>query len=108
LKAAYQAAPDHPLVCNNLSWFLATCPDGRLRDGQRAVALARQACQTTEWRDRFCLDTLAAACAENGDFEEAVHWQGQSLDLAPEEEKQDRRARLESYEARRPYRDEPA
>jgi tetratricopeptide (TPR) repeat protein len=105
LNAAHHAAPDHPLVCNNLAWFLATCPDDHLRDGPRAVALARQACQATEWKYAFCLGTLGAACAETGAFEEAIRWQSEALELYPEEEKAAGQARLELYRARKPYRE---
>jgi tetratricopeptide (TPR) repeat protein len=105
LNTAHRAAPDNPMVCNNLAWMLATCTDDRLRDGGRAFALARQACQATEWKNPFCLDTLAAACAETGVYEEAVRWQTQSLDLCNLEEKPVRRVRLQRYQARQPYRE---
>jgi hypothetical protein len=105
LNAAQHAAPDDPLVCNNLAWMLATCADARLRDGCRAVALARKACQGTDWKHPYCLGTLGAALAENGAFEEAIHWQTQALDLYPEEEKPAGRARLEQYRAGQPYRE---
>jgi tetratricopeptide (TPR) repeat protein len=103
LNAAHRAVPDDPQVCNNLAWMLATCADARLRDGSRAVALARQACQATGWEHPFCLGTLGAALAETGAFEEAIHWQTQALNLYPEEEKAAGRARLERYKAGQPH-----
>jgi serine/threonine-protein kinase len=105
LSAAHRAAPDDPQVCNNLAWMLATCPDPRLRDGPRAVALARQACQATDWKHAFCLGTLGAALAETGAFDEAAHWQAQALKLYPEEEKAAGRERLKLYQAGQPYRE---
>jgi tetratricopeptide (TPR) repeat protein len=105
LNAAHRAAPDDPQVCNNLAWMLATCSDAQLRNGSRAVALARQACQATDWKHPFCLGTLGAALAETGAFDEAVHWQAQALKLYPEAEKPAGRARLELYQAGQPYRE---
>jgi tetratricopeptide (TPR) repeat protein len=105
LNAAHRVAPDHPMVCNNLAWMLATCADDRLRDGQRAVELARQACEGRQWQHGFCLGTLGAACAETGAFDEAIRWQTQALELYPAEEKPAGQARLELYRARRPYRE---
>jgi tetratricopeptide (TPR) repeat protein len=105
LNAAHRAAPDDPQVCNNLAWLLATCADARLRDGPRAVALARQACQATDWKHPYCLGTLGAALAETGAFEEAIRWQEQAIDQYPEEEKAAGRERLERYRAGQPHRE---
>jgi tetratricopeptide (TPR) repeat protein len=105
LNAAHRMAAQHPLVCNNLAWMLATCADARFRDGNRAVALARQACEATGWNDPFCLGTLGAACAETGAFAEAIRRQTQAIDLYPEEAKAAGRARLELYEAGQPCRE---
>lgn len=105
LEAAQRAAPDDPQACNNLAWMLATCTDAQFRDGPRAVALARQACQATEWKHPFCLGTFGAALAETGAFDEAIRWQTEALDLYPESEKAAGRQRLELYRAGQPYRD---
>src|SRR5262249_1140316 len=104
-EAALRAAPDNPFACNNLAWMLATCPDEKLRDGLRAVALARQACQATEEKHAFCLGTLAAALAETGAFAAATCRQEQGPELYPEEEKPAGQARLELYRAGQPYRE---
>lgn len=66
------------MVNNSLAWLLATCPDPTIRDGPRAVRVAKQACDATEWSDPCILDTLAAACAESGDLESAVKWSEKS------------------------------
>jgi tetratricopeptide (TPR) repeat protein len=104
LNAAHRAAPDHPFVCNDLAWMLATCSDARLRDGTRAVALARHACQATNWTEPFCLGTLGAAYAETGAFDQAARWQGEAIDLYPEEEKPAGQARLDLYKSGQAYR----
>jgi tetratricopeptide (TPR) repeat protein/thiol-disulfide isomerase/thioredoxin len=43
-----ELAPGSALVHNDLSWFLATCPDPKLRDPARAVQLARRALELQE------------------------------------------------------------
>jgi tetratricopeptide (TPR) repeat protein len=65
-------------VQTNLAWLLATCPDGGVRDGQRAVVLAEQVVASTP-KDAAYLDTLAAAYAEVGRFKDAVKTQQAAL-----------------------------
>ena len=64
-----------------LARTLATCYKEDFRDGKRAVDYATRACELTRWQDPDCLDTLAAACAESGDFPAAVNWQTQAIRL---------------------------
>jgi tetratricopeptide (TPR) repeat protein len=59
-------------AANNLAWLLATCSDRSLRDGARALSLARQASQRAHDQNPVILGTLAAACAETGNLPEAV------------------------------------
>jgi tetratricopeptide (TPR) repeat protein len=59
---------------NNLSWLLATCPDQGSRNGRRAIELARRACELTDWKVVECVDSLAAAYAEAGEFAKALEW----------------------------------
>lgn len=86
----------------------ATCPDARIRDGQRALESATRACELTAWKSSRCLGALAAACAELGEFEHAVNWQtkanGMELDVSL---KQDGEARLRLYRERKPFRENP-
>jgi tetratricopeptide (TPR) repeat protein len=65
----------------SLARLLATCYSQEVRDGRRAVAFATRACELTRWQNPDCLDTLAAACAESGDFQSAVKWQTQAIRL---------------------------
>jgi Flp pilus assembly protein TadD len=67
-----QLDPKGPLALRRLAWILATAPDARLRNAPRALALATRACALTAKKDPECLDALAAALAEAGDFDEAV------------------------------------
>ena len=51
--------------------------------------------------------TLAAACAENGSFGEAVEWQSKAIQLAPGQAKDELRSTLELYQSGKPYREPP-
>jgi tetratricopeptide (TPR) repeat protein len=99
--------PKYVFAYSNLAWTRATYPDAQFRDGNEAVSMASKACRLTIWNDRICLGTLAAAYAEQGDFDHAVQWQTKALELTTKEPgKLIGRKRLELYEARKPYREE--
>ena len=92
--------PDHSLLNARLAWMLATCRIDELRDGSRAVELARRAMASEAQANLSTREALAAALAEAGDFAGA----GAILDelladpsLAVSEET---RSRLESQLAR--------
>ena len=78
-REALRLQPKLATAHNNLAWLLATCPVDDLRNGQEAVEHANWACKATGWCNPSCLGTLAAACAEVGDFGEAVRWQKRAL-----------------------------
>jgi tetratricopeptide (TPR) repeat protein len=71
-QEALQIDPNHLQTLNNLAWILATIPQDKLRDGNKAVALAQRANQLTGDSNPAILGTLAAAYAEAGQFPEAV------------------------------------
>jgi Flp pilus assembly protein TadD len=71
-RQVVETNPDSHEALNNLAWLLATCADGRVRDGAFAVRCAERACQITDFKHSVYLSTLAAAYAETGRFEEAV------------------------------------
>ena len=85
--------------------LLATCPDDKIRDGERALTDAKQALALQKWHNTA--SALAAAYAESGDFDRAASAQEEAIQLAkqsgpalvPEFEK-----RLELYRAKMPYR----
>jgi Zn-dependent protease len=78
-RESLRLQPDLPTAHNNLAWLLATCPVDALRNGQEAVELATWACNATGWSNPSCLGTFAAACAEVGDFDQAVRWHTRAL-----------------------------
>jgi tetratricopeptide (TPR) repeat protein len=105
---AIRLKPQHDAPLGGLAWILATCPKDSLRDGPRAVELARRACKVRNWKDRIGLETLAAACAECNDFPAAIKWQKQALAmmLGDPERVEEGRQRLALYEDGQPCREE--
>ena len=90
---------------NNLAWVLATSPDAKLRDGKRSLKLAKRACEVTEYKEAHILSTLAAACAENGDFPEAIRWSTEAVALGNRDVDEQLAKELKSYEAGKPWRE---
>jgi protein O-mannosyl-transferase len=70
-QSALQIAPDDVEAQNNLAWLLATCAKAPLRDGSKAVQLARHANELSAGKNPVILGTLAAAFAETGQFDDA-------------------------------------
>lgn len=108
-EKAFKLEPKDDGVLNNLAWLLATSPDDKLRDGRRAVKLATEACELSQWKAAHILSTLAAAYAETGDFDAAVKWSQKAVDLgAKEKDKETEEAlkkELENYKAKKPTRE---
>lgn len=67
-------------VVNLRGWIRATCPDASARNGRLAVADAQRACSLSNWSESWIIDTLAAACAEAGDYNNAVRYEQQAID----------------------------
>lgn len=104
-EQAHQLAPEDSGVLNNLAWTLATSPDDAVRDGQRSVELATQACKLTDYQTAHILSTLAAAYAETGDFEQAKEWAQKAVELDDEENEEQISEELASYERGEPWRE---
>lgn len=66
-----------------LAWLLATAEDPKVRDPDRAIELAREAVASSP--SASWLDTLAAALATSGRFEDAIAVQQQALAILAEE-----------------------
>jgi len=117
--AWYQRAAksEDPWAANNLAWFLATCPDEALQNGEQAVLHASRALrmmdESGEDQRYEMIDTKAACLARNGEFLEAILWQKRSLallaedkEITPEERKQlqtEFDTRLKLYQQESPY-----
>ncbi len=99
--------PDNAWLHNNKAWLLSTCPVAEIRDGEKAVEHAGRACGLTNYVNYMMLDTLAAAHAEQGDFDEAVRWQKKAIEMMPADtfDGGGVRDRLELFESGQPYRE---
>jgi tetratricopeptide (TPR) repeat protein len=96
-EKALEVDPKDSGLLNNLAWVLATSPDEKLRDGKRALELAKQACELTDYKEAHILSTLAAAYAETGDLEKAIEWSRKAVELGEGEEKEALQKELDTY-----------
>jgi len=81
-QKALEIKPADATTQNTLAWLLATAPEASLRNGGKAMELARQASALTGGENAVVLHTLAAACAEAGRFSEAVETAQRALRVA--------------------------
>lgn len=81
-EQALKNNPDSAEVQNNLAWALATVPLSEGGDPTRAVTLAERACKLTDNKLAPYLDTLAAAYAATGRFDDAIATAAKAIELA--------------------------
>jgi len=104
--AAVGFEPKDPSILCEFAWFLATCPEESARHGKGAVRYAAKACELTDYKEHWALDTLAAAFAENGDFEKAITTETAALKVVTEKNLRTQyEKRLKLYKAGKPFRD---
>jgi tetratricopeptide (TPR) repeat protein len=108
-REVVRISPENLTVARQLAWYLATCPDANVRNADEALSLAKRVVQEAGSRVPILLDTLAAAYASAGNFDDAVEVAQNALadatnlwktTLAREIE-----ARLKLYRAKMPYRE---
>jgi tetratricopeptide (TPR) repeat protein len=105
---AIEIAPNHVVTLNQKAWMLATCPNAKYRDGAKAVELAKRA---VELSPNFkILDTLAAAYAEAGRFDDAIATQEEIISILRKENKSEEvirklEERLMAYRNHKPWRE---
>jgi len=95
---AIELAPGQPQAYNHLAWTWATAERPAVRDGPRAVQSALKACELSQWKNPSYLDTLAAAYARDGKFDEAVKWQRKAMESPGTASDDKARERLRLYE----------
>ena len=108
-ESAIKLKADLGEAYNNLAWILATCPEAKYRDAKKALYAATVACNLGSWKVPTSVDTFAAACAEAGDFANAVKWEQIAIgqpgmspgDIA------DAKKRLALYQAHKTYQEPP-
>ncbi len=98
LNEAADAYPAFPWSYNNLAWRMATSPVEGERNGALAVEMATKACELSD--DYNLKDTLAAAYAEAGDFEQATRLQQQVVERCLPEDFDEAASALERYKMR--------
>jgi tetratricopeptide (TPR) repeat protein len=81
LNRAIELDPQFDLALNDLAWLLATQADPTLRNPAHALELAKRACEVQS-PDAALLDTLAAAYASNGQFDNAIATAEKALAMA--------------------------
>lgn len=94
---------------NYWAWILATMPDAGIEDGKLAQQLAIGICKLTSNRAPRYLDTLAAASARAGQFEQAISVQQHAMGLAQQagftQLADAMKERLALYQSQKPYND---
>jgi Flp pilus assembly protein TadD len=104
-REAARLKPGFIAALNQAAWLLATHVDPAVRDPAEALRLAESAARLQ--RDAATLDTLAAALAANGRFEEAVRTAEEALGSATATGNSRKAAalleRIESYRQERPH-----
>ncbi|MSQ96589.1 MAG: tetratricopeptide repeat protein [Gemmataceae bacterium] len=108
---AIQLRPECPAAYQNLAQLLATCPDEDVRDGYRVIEMATRSNEIRiaegDEIDAWDWEILAAAYAQAGRFEEAMHYQNKAVEDVtryPFVNKEPFLQRLEYYKHKRPYR----
>jgi hypothetical protein len=92
------------MASRDLAWLLSTCPEGRFRDGKRAIEIATEVNERTRWTSGIVLEPLAAAYAEAGQFDQAVRYQLKALQDPNFASRDDSLQRLQLYRQKKPYR----
>jgi tetratricopeptide (TPR) repeat protein len=104
-EAILQKQSSNIAVLNNLAWVLATSPDDSIRNGARAVSLAKEANDATEYKSAHLMSTLAASYAETGDFAKALEYAEKALTTAEGKLKDQVVNEIASYKAEKPWRE---
>ena len=81
-REAVRLKPDYLVPLNRMARILAMHPDPKLRDPGQAIELAKRAAELTGHKDAAILETLAAAYAAAGKFDQAVKTAEAALSLA--------------------------
>lgn len=108
-QRALTLQPDWPSVLNNLAWIMAVHRDKNIRNPAQAVKYAQKACILTDYKNPESLDTLSAAFAAAGQFENAIETahKAKILLLKPDQQGKvnDINERIKLFEAGRPYQE---
>jgi Tfp pilus assembly protein PilF len=107
-KQGAKLAPDDIRFSYQLAWLLAASPEANLRNGKEALRLAETISSQSQMTNPSYLDLLAAALAENKQYQQAFETSSRAYVLAILQKKQDLANEIEVrqklYKANKPYR----
>jgi tetratricopeptide (TPR) repeat protein len=109
LETAVRLNPHDFAATLTLAWLQATSPIDAVRDGASALELAQRLKSSTSGENPMVLDVLAAAFAEQGDFESSQATIRDAVARLGDRNPSVRETfltRLKEYEANRPHRDD--
>lgn len=93
---------------NSYAWMLCTAPLKSVRNGKQGLKIIKALIES-HGEKAFCVDTLAAAYAENNRYKKAASTQKKALDLLKLEENTvglaDFEARLKAYKSNKAWRE---
>lgn len=88
----------------NAAWLMATCPDAKFRKPDLALSAAKKAIALEGRKNARLLDTLAAAYAAGGNYDQAQKVQNDAVKIASQADREELAQRAATYAKRRPYR----
>ena len=115
LKSFAKPATNERRSKKMLAWLLATCPKKAYRDGEESKKITYPMVQLMGDRSPSTLEIYAASLAELGQFDQALKFQQQAVDLINSNQSVERYSaaqvkgllsRLALYKTKRPYRTE--
>ena len=105
---ALELRPNNVNILNSLGWLMATADDASAENAARAVELSERACELSSYKRPEFIDTLAAAYAAAGRFDEAVKTAKRAIEAAKAAGQEDKvgeiQNRIELYQAGERYR----
>ena len=98
-SAALASDPARIQAAEGLAWLSAASADPTVRDGRLALEWAERCAAATDHERPGCLEALAAAHAELGDFDEALRWLTRALERVAPARAAELGRRVELYRA---------
>lgn len=100
--------PEDIHLAVQLAWVLATSSKKSLRDGEKAIDIAKNICEKTNYLVPEILDVLASAYAETGQFVQALEIAQRAYQLAKYSNRKNLmeqiQTRIDLYRSKQPYR----
>jgi tetratricopeptide (TPR) repeat protein len=105
---AVQLDANNVNTLNNLAWLLATADNISVQAANKAIEFAQRACELKGYNEPELLDTLGAAYAAGGRFNDAVTTARQAVDVAKARGREDLAGEIENriklYQSGQRYR----